>query len=185
MSFSLRVDDRISLRLVELHHAQELYDQIDRNREHLRPWFRWAPHVKDVEEVRREISDWLTLFARTGCFRTFIDVDGKSAGLVFYQNPEVPSRLVEIGFWLDAGCEGKGVMTKSAGFLMDYAFAELAMRRVQMKADVTNTRSRAVIERLGLTFEGVIRSAYRMPDGRYVDAAMYSMLDDQWKERQR
>lgn len=63
--------------------------------------------------------------------------------------------------------------------LLGHAF-EAAMVRVQIQADAVNARSRAAIEKLGATFEGVLRRERRRPDGSYRDCAVYSILDEEW-----
>src|SRR5205814_1584261 len=71
--------------------------------------------------------------------------------------------------------QGAGIMTAAAAALVRYAFDELRVNRVVICAAVENTRSRALIERLGFEFEGVARQHYRIGDGWH-DDAVYSML---------
>lgn len=63
--------------------------------------------------------------------------------------------------------------------LLGHAF-DAGMVRVQIQADAVNARSRAAIEKLGATFEGVLRRERLRPDGSYRDCAVYSILDDEW-----
>ena len=66
--------------------------------------------------------------------------------------------------------------------MFDVAFAELGMHRVELLAATDNERSRAIAERLGMTFEGVRREAEELARG-FVDLAMYSMLAQDWPAR--
>ncbi|WP_035756563.1 GNAT family N-acetyltransferase [Granulicoccus phenolivorans] len=52
--------------------------------------------------------------------------------------------------------------------------------RVKLQSDVLNTRSRAAIAGLGATFEGITRRDKRRADGTWRDAAVYSVIIDDW-----
>jgi RimJ/RimL family protein N-acetyltransferase len=44
-----------------------------------------------------------------------------------------------------------------------------------------NARSRAALEKLGATFEGVWRNySIRQADGTKIDSAFYSVIDEEW-----
>ena len=51
---------------------------------------------------------------------------------------------------------------------------------MELKTDAANARSRAAIEKLGATFEGVFRHHMRRPDGTWRDTAWYAILADAW-----
>jgi len=59
--------------------------------------------------------------------------------------------------------------------LVDHAFGTWRLHRVEIRAAVDNTRSRAIPERLAFTQEGVAREAEQV-GGRYVDQVVYSTL---------
>ena len=67
-------------------------------------------------------------------------------------------------------------MTSAVRELARYGFAELALRRIEIRTDVLNLASRAVAERLGFQLEGVLRQSYRVAADHYSDDAVYSML---------
>ncbi|MBX3195266.1 MAG: GNAT family protein [Schumannella sp.] len=52
--------------------------------------------------------------------------------------------------------------------------------RVKLQADERNERSRRAIERVGASFEGVVRRDLRRADGSWRDTALYSILVDEW-----
>jgi RimJ/RimL family protein N-acetyltransferase len=70
--------------------------------------------------------------------------------------------------------------------LMRYAFETLGARRVDIKTDARNERSRTAIGRLGARFEGVLRnwqpSGAPGEDGMLRDTAMFSVTDTEWPD---
>ena len=65
----------------------------------------------------------------------------------------------EIGFWGAKEHRGNGYVTEAARAASRWAFTRLSVDRVEWRAEVGNKPSRAVAERAGFAFEGVLRSA--------------------------
>jgi RimJ/RimL family protein N-acetyltransferase len=66
---------------------------------------------------------------------------------------------VEIGgTWLAASAQGTGVNREAKLLLLTHAFEVWGVGRVDFKTDARNARSRAALEAIGATFEGVLRS---------------------------
>lgn len=87
-------------------------------------------------------------------------------------------RRCELGYWLAEGARGRGVMTRSVLLLCRWIFTELGIHRIAILIEPDNWRSRAVPERCGFRFEGVMRS-YFEDKGRRRDVAVYSLLRDE------
>jgi ribosomal-protein-serine acetyltransferase len=177
--FSLRVDDEVSLELAEMHHAQELYDLTDRNREHLRPWMPWEPMTKSVEDTKGFLTQIRNDYAAGKAFHCNLRYRGAIVGGMGLHSMDFFNRTCELGYWIDAAHSGKGIVTRATRALVTAAFAEYGFERVAIQADVDNARSRAVPERLGFTFEGTTRAAKRVND-RQVDSVTYAMLAADW-----
>jgi RimJ/RimL family protein N-acetyltransferase len=64
--------------------------------------------------------------------------------------------------------------------MLAHAFEAWGCRRVELKTDALNERSRAAIEALGATFEGVHRKHRLVRGGENRDTAWYSIVDDEW-----
>ena len=176
--FSLRADDEVSIELAEAHHAAEIFALVDRNREHLRRWLPWVDGTRTVED--------------SAAFLVFIRAE-YAAGRNFHANLRYRGAMVggigmrfdrmhfkgEVGYWLDAGHEGRGIVTRATRALTATAFAEFGLVRVGLHAAVDNTRSRAVAERLGFTYEGVLRRNEKVGD-RWLDHAVYAAFAGEW-----
>ncbi|MFJ4617730.1 GNAT family N-acetyltransferase [Streptomyces sp. NPDC088812] len=65
----------------------------------------------------------------------------------------------EIGYWATKEHRGRGYTTEAARTASHWAFTDLAVDRVEWRAEVGNTASRAVAEHAGFTLEGTLRSA--------------------------
>jgi RimJ/RimL family protein N-acetyltransferase len=74
---------------------------------------------------------------------------------------------------------GTGVNVETKLLVLGSLF-EHGLGRVQLQADAANVRSRAAIEKLGATPEGVLRRAQPRADGSWRDTAVYSILADEW-----
>ncbi|MGV9994978.1 GNAT family N-acetyltransferase [Streptomyces sp. NPDC003374] len=65
----------------------------------------------------------------------------------------------EIGYWCTKEHRGNGYVTEAARAAARWAFTDVAVDRLEWRAEVGNHASRAVAERLGFTLEGTLRSA--------------------------
>jgi RimJ/RimL family protein N-acetyltransferase len=66
--------------------------------------------------------------------------------------------------------------------LLDYAFTELDLNRVEADSDPRNERSARLLDRLGFTKEGLFRERC-IVDGEVSDSAMYGLLRREWMRR--
>jgi ribosomal-protein-serine acetyltransferase len=172
----LDLDDGVELRSWSLDDAPEIYAVVNANREHLRAWLHWVDpttgpvQIAEFIEMSRRRDD-----AREG---NGIYLDGVlvgSAGLSW----TTADMQGEIGYWLRADAQGKGLVTKAGRALTTYGFQEVGLHRMTIKAAVHNDRSRAVAERLGYVNEGVLREGGVTGLGR-VDLVMYGLIVHEW-----
>jgi RimJ/RimL family protein N-acetyltransferase len=90
-------------------------------------------------------------------------------------------RRFEIGYWVRDSAVGQGYATEATQVLTRFAFEQLQARRVEIRMDPRNARSRAVPERLGFTFEGCLRNAFRGVDDQAQDTLVYSLVPDEFE----
>ncbi|GAA2307428.1 GNAT family N-acetyltransferase [Streptomyces caniferus] len=89
------------------------------------------------------------------------------------------ARSGEVGYWLDADHQGRGLVTRAVTAVLDHAFGPLGLHRVVLETTTTNARSQGVARRLGFTQEGVLREGAAHPDARY-DAVIFGLLAREW-----
>ena len=70
--------------------------------------------------------------------------------------------------------------TEAKIMMIDHAVDRIGVKRVTIKTDARNARSRASIERLGAQHDGVLRAHMPASDGGIRDTAVYSLLADEW-----
>jgi RimJ/RimL family protein N-acetyltransferase len=93
---------------------------------------------------------------------------------------------VEIGWtWLHPSAWGTGVNVEAKLLMLRHAFEVWRCRRVELKTDARNERSRGAMEAMGATFEGIHRKHMLVRGGENRDSAWYSITDDEWPDVER
>lgn len=117
--------------------------------------------------------------------------DGEPVGCTRYLNVlwwagrDTPAEVEIGGTWLAGDAQRTPVNTEAKLLLLGHAFEAWHVHRVAICTDERNRRSRDAIERLGATFEGILRN-HRMSAGHLTEpgtprhTACYSILPDEW-----
>ncbi|MEU9256299.1 GNAT family protein [Streptomyces sp. NPDC048270] len=93
----------------------------------------------------------------------------------------IAPNAVEIGnSWISDAARGSGTNLEAKLLLLRHAFDTWGVRRVSMQVDTRNDRSRAAVEKLGATCEGVWRAHSLGLDGELRSVASYSVLAEEW-----
>lgn len=177
--FVYRIDKEVSLKLLDLQDAEGLFELTDQSRNYLREWLPWVDATAKLEDSQAFIRQSLQGFADGKSMSAGILVNGELAGIAGYNTLDRANQHAVIGYWLGENFQGKGVMTKVAAALTDYAFKTLHLNRVEIRAAAGNTKSRRIPEKLGYVNEGSSRQAEWLYD-HYVDHAIYGMLAEEW-----
>lgn len=166
------------LQATTLGDAEDAFAVVDAERERLREWLPWVDDTIDVEVERNFLASVEQVNATGTGLHATLRVDGEFAGLIGLRIDAL-HRSAEVGYWLSERSVGHGLVTRSVAALTDVAFTQLDLHRVELLAATENRRSRAVADRLGMSFEGVRREAEELATG-FVDLAMYAILVQDW-----
>jgi ribosomal-protein-serine acetyltransferase len=83
----------------------------------------------------------------------------------------------EIGYWIHSYFSGNGYMTEAVSELTNLGFQQLKFRRIEIRCESTNFRSRSIPEKLGFELEGTLRNDDLSADGsKLTDTCIYSMI---------
>jgi ribosomal-protein-serine acetyltransferase len=177
-----KVEEETELRLIDLSNSEELFQLLDANRAHIRPWHPWIDILRTVTDVERAIVVWQQQHVMNRGFYAGIWFKGCFCGMVNHLDVDWTNHRTSLSYWLDAAHQRQGIMTASCRAMLDHGFNTWRLNRVTIECATHNTRSRAIPERLGFKFEGVIREVEWLHD-RYVDHAVYSMLRSDYEKR--
>lgn len=167
------------LRLLKLPDADRIFHLVDSNRQHFRQWLPWVDETKTVNDSRKYIQDATEQHEKGTGLYLGIEHKGELIGTVAFIFIHKRNRKAHIGYWLDQGHQGKGIMTTACRMLISYGFRKLNLNRVELGCAVDNARSCAIPKRLGFTKEGVIRDSEWLYD-HFVDHEFYGLLLRNW-----
>ncbi len=177
--FTLKVEDELCLALVEPKFAAMYFNIVSHEQEYLSQWLAWPLHAKNVEFFLSFIHKSLLDYADGKSLVCAMIYKNNLVGNVSFNSINHKLKKVEIGYWLSEKYQGKGIVTKSVSKLIDVAFTELDMDKIQISAAVDNQSSRNICIRLGFNLEGIITRAENL-NGRVVDHAVYGLSKDLW-----
>jgi ribosomal-protein-serine acetyltransferase len=160
--------------------AAAIFDQVDRNRPHLREWLVWVDDTHGIGEIDDFISRSIEQFARDDGYQAGIFVKDRLAGAIGLHFINRHNLSTEIGYWLAKNYGGQGIMTAAVRAVTTHALKTWHLNRVEIRAAASNRRSRAIPERLGFTLEGMLRQAHNIY-GTLHDLAIYGVLREEWK----
>lgn len=155
--------------------AVAIYRTVDANRERLRKWLPWLDQNASVDDSRAFVENCTRARLAQESATWLIDYKGQLAGVISINDLKWQNRACEIGYWIAIDFEGKGVMSACVTALVDFAFTELALHRIEIRVALNNQRSRAIPERLGFTDEGTTRDSEWLYD-HFESLVIYSLL---------
>jgi len=126
------------------------------------------------EEYRRQDREYVFVLADRA--------SDAARGITALRDIDYGTKTAQIGTWVCRGDWGRGINREAKALVLDYAFKELGLHRIEARVAVENHRSRAALERIGARQEGVLRESL-CKQGRYLDQALYAILAGEWDER--
>ncbi len=145
---------RLRLRLPEIADAQAIFDQYAQDAEVAR-YLIWQPH-KSMQETIQFLKRVLASWQEGRCFSWVITrkSDYQLIGMIALRIEEHKANL---GYLLARAYWGQGYMTEATQALVKLALAQPEIYRVWAVCDTENRASARVLEKAGMSCEGVLR----------------------------
>lgn len=136
----------------ELSQAQALFDDI---RKHFRAGdlYQWGVALRDTGQV---------------------------VGTCTLASIDIENRRAEVGFALGRNYWKQGYMVEALPVLVNFAFEELDLHRLEGDVDPRNLASIRALERLGFSREGLLRERW-IVNGEICDTVFYGLLRREWR----
>ena len=161
-----------------------------RSREWLEPWEPLgepgAPDpVNDAEAFKARCSAWERQrhFDAAYGFGIFLRSTGEFVGEVSLGSVQRgPIQSGNVGYWIDESHAGHGYMPEAVAIVLQYAFEQLGLHRVEAAIVPRNARSRRVAAKLGLRDEGTSERFLQIR-GVWEDHVRYAITAEEWAVR--
>jgi RimJ/RimL family protein N-acetyltransferase len=107
-------------------------------------------------------------------------VNNRVAGSTRYM-PVAQHKRVEIGWtWIGKAYQGTGLNKAMKWLMLQHAFEQMDMNRVELKTSERNLTSQSAIQSIGGVREGVLRSHMINDDGTVRNSVYYSIIKEEW-----
>lgn len=114
---------------------------------------------------KKEVSPWGMVLRESG----------RLIGAIGFIDWLPPHARAEIGYALGRQWWGRGLMSEAARAALRFGFERMQLNRIQARCYLANTASARVMEKVGMTFEGIIREQL-YEKGAFRDLKLYSIL---------
>ncbi|MCB8927860.1 MAG: GNAT family N-acetyltransferase [Ardenticatenaceae bacterium] len=174
---------RLLLRRYRPEDSAAYFQMLQANQEHLREFlpslWQEVQNEADVATVLRQLAaewDARNLFI----FGVWEKESGSYVGELYLANPDWQVPCVELGYFLVKDKTGRGYATEAARAMIQFAFEQLKVNRIDLQCAADNLASQRVAERCGFTLEGRQRQRQRKKDGKLVDRLWYGLLHNEY-----
>ena len=134
------------------------------------------PYTRDDAEeyvARRLLDDWSSE-------ATFAIVWRRRVVGSISLHVNVRDEVAALGYGLARWTWGRGIVPEAGRAVIDWGFEAYALHKIYSRADVRNRQSWRVMEKLGMSREGVLRGC-RKVRGEQVDDVCYGVLREEWE----
>ncbi|MDQ0228857.1 GNAT family N-acetyltransferase [Metabacillus malikii] len=155
---------------------QAIRDSLDE----LKMWLPFAQELPTIEETEINLRNAYVNFLKRESFRFLIfrkDTDD-FIGITSLQGIDWDIPKCEIGYWINTKFSGNGYMMEAVKELTKLGLNQIKFRRIEIRCESTNIKSRSIAEKLGFVFEGTLRNDDLSADGsRLTDTCLYSIVN--------
>jgi ribosomal-protein-serine acetyltransferase len=172
----INLNDSLLLKQIEISDAKDLFETVNSQRVYLRKWLPFIDLIKGIKDEEDFINSINSVSNDNREFVFVIHYNQIFAGLIGFKSTDKINKKTEIGYWLSEPYQKKGIITESVKALIDFAFNELGLNRIQIKCAVGNTPSSKIPKRLKFQFEGIEREGEFSSCGIFIDVEVFSLL---------
>lgn len=170
--------ERIIMRKITIDDVDDMYEYSkDSN---VTKYLTWSPHADMVYTL--EYVNYLQSRYRSGDFYDWgvtLKESGKMIGTCGFTRFDYANNSAEIGYVLNPRFHGLGIATEVTARVIEFGFETLGLNRIECKFMIENAASRRVMEKNGMTFEGVRREGMLIK-GEYRNIGVCSILKSEY-----
>ncbi len=176
----LDIDELLDIKQVELQDAEVLFHVIDSQRNYLRKFLNWIDATQKVEDSQQYIQSCIQQTSRLQAIHFVIRHQQKIIGGISLYDWRQDTKIIHLGYWISENFSNQGIVSKCCKRLIDYAFFEIGIEKMQLYFIPENVASERVADKLGFKIEGFIRQSF-MLNGSIKDQYLAGLLKEEYK----
>ncbi len=164
--------------LIEASAATQAKVRILRNQDDVRKYMYTSHEISEQEH-----KSWIASLSGNVKQRVFVVIfNDEPAGVVSLSAINITQKTADWAFYLDSGLQGKGLGSLVEFWMLDYAFKEAGLEKLNCEVLEVNQPVIKMHQRFGFEVEGVRRKNI-IKDGRRIDVVLLGITKDEWLER--
>jgi ribosomal-protein-serine acetyltransferase len=171
----IHIDEKIALHSIHERYVDEIFTLVVKNKAWLKTAMDWPKYVLSVEDSRKMAQGNYMLHHRGYAKMFLIFQNEKMVGVFSFNQIEPTNKTAYIGYWLDKGVQGQGIISRTLQAVIQKYAREGLARRFVIKCIVSNTASNQVALRNGFELEGCLKQAEFL-NGEFHDQNIYGRI---------
>ena len=170
--------EKIILRKIVKSDVQDMYDYSCDPA--VTKYLLWKPH-ESFAYTKRYLDEVMRQYKAHNFFDFAIvsKKESRMIGTCGFTHLDPINHSAEIGYVIAAPYWGKGIASEACAMILRFAFCNLGLHRVEARYMPGNAASRRVMEKSGMTFEGIEREAIFVK-GVYQDVGKCAILRNEY-----
>jgi len=171
---------RLVLRQFSINDAEDMF--IWASNPQVVKYLSYYPH-KDIDETKQILKDWINKYKNPDEYNWAIVFNDIVIGNISVVLKDDACYSCHLGWQIDVPYWNNGIMTETAGAVVDYLFDKVGYDRISSGHDTRNIGSGRVMEKIGMKLEGTFRRYCYQKDGSIGDKNCWAILKSDWKKR--
>jgi len=170
-------DGVVTLRPWTTGDARALYDAARESIATVGPWLSWLDARYKPEDAEHWMSASQEHWQRGSEFRFAVwdNATGRLLGGAGLNHLNLTHRFGNLGYWVRSSATGVGVASRAARLVARFGLTAAELGRIEILTATDNLASQRVADKIGATFEGVLRDRLLVRDQR-IPARLYSLV---------
>lgn len=172
--------DRLILRRFVIEDAGAMYRNWA-SEDEVAKFLTWPAH-SNVAVTRALLSTWIVAYNKADYYNWVIELKetGEVIGNISVVQVKENIQCAELGYCMGTRWWGAGIMPEAGKAVVKYLFEEVGFNRIAATHDKNNPKSGRVMQKIGMTYEGMLRKAGFNNQG-IVDEVWYSILREEYQ----
>ncbi|MCX6753306.1 MAG: GNAT family protein [Candidatus Nomurabacteria bacterium] len=173
--YVVKVDSDIELRIRTENEAEELFNLIQNNKEHLGKFLYWINKANAFSYIKEFAHKYLIGYEGGTSCDFGIYFKDKMIGSGGFHRINQTHKKGEIEYWISEEYEGRGIVTKAVQKIIEIGREKYNLHRIVIMINTENEESKAIPKKLGFKYEGTMEYD-KYINGKFISTEIWSLI---------